>query len=278
MADLVGLENRTVIVAGAGAGGIGEAVTVVLGQLGASVVALDHDGDRLAGTVRSSQAAQVPCRGIVVDVCDRAQVRDVVSAVAAEGPPLHGLVHVVGGLPLSQWSRFVDYDLEVFDQVMRLNLSSTVTMSQAVALALVAGDIGGSIVHIASVSGLVATPYGAPYGAAKAAIISLTKTMAVELGAHRIRVNAVAPGTVSPGGADPVDDASRSAIPLRRRGVGADIGGAAAYLLSDLSAFVSGQVIAVDGGSSVKPSYLDDDDFPVFVPGHRLRQRVLGLE
>jgi len=102
-------------------------------------------------------------------------------------------------------------------------------------------------------------------------------SMAVELGAASIRVNAVAPGTiVTSKSADPEDDAGRAAIPLGRRGQPRDIAGAVLFLLSDLATFVSGQVLAVDGASSVKPSYLDETGIPVFLRDPSIRARITG--
>jgi NAD(P)-dependent dehydrogenase (short-subunit alcohol dehydrogenase family) len=184
---------------------------------------------------------------------------------------------VVGGLPRDRWHRFADYPVAWFDEVLRTNLLSTVLTSQATVRALLEQGTGGSIVHITSLSGLAASPYATPYGAAKAAIINLTMSMAVELGAAGIRVNAVAPGTiVTTKSADPEDDAGRAAIPLGRRGHPRDIAGAVLYLLSDLATFVSGQVLAVDGGSSVKPSYLDEVGIPIFMKDPALRSRITG--
>jgi NAD(P)-dependent dehydrogenase (short-subunit alcohol dehydrogenase family) len=110
--------------------------------------------------------------------------------------------------------------------------------------------------------------------------MSLTRTAAVELGPLGIRVNAVAPGSVrtpkseahNPPSAE--SDAERAAVPLRRRGKPADIASAALFFLSDHAAWVTGQVLAVDGGSSARPSFLDADDVPVFVRDPSLRARL----
>jgi len=275
----MGLENRTVVVVGAGAGGIGEAVVTLLGRLGCSVVAVDHDEARLRGTLAASAAGPMPCRGIVADALDAERIREVVAAAADSGPPLYGLVDVVGGLAPSQWGRVLDTAPRSFDEVIELNLNSTLYSSQAVAAALVDSGAPGSIVHIGSISGMDAAPFNASYGAAKAAVMSLTRTMAVELGSYGIRVNAVAPGTVARAGASIDAETARLAratIPLGRQGAPDDIAGAVAWLLSELSTFVTGQVITVDGGSSIKPSYLDEQDLPVFVRSAQLRTRLLG--
>ena len=214
-------------------------------------------------------------RFIVVDVRDADAVAEAVEA----GPPLHGLVHVAGGLQLDQWSALLDLAPATFDEVIRLNLASAFVTSRAVAARLVDQGRGGSIVHIASIAGLSAMPFGAPYAAAKAGMVALMRTAALEWGPLGIRVNAVAPGTVrvprnesesSP--ADTVDE--RAAIPLGRRGHPDDIAGAVLFLLSDLAGFITGQVLAVDGGSSARPSYLDAANLPVFVRDPGLRSRL----
>ena len=136
--------------------------------------------------------------------------------------------------------------------------------------------------HIASIAGLSAMPFGAPYAAAKAGMMALTRTAALEWGPLGIRVNAVAPGTIRTARNRDTSSAEeraeeRDAIPLGRRGRPEDIAAAVLFLLSDLAGFVTGQVLAVDGGSSVRPSYLGGDNLPIFVQDSALRTR-LGLE
>ena len=152
--------------------------------------------------------------------------------------------------------------------------------TQAVARRLVAAGSGGSIVVISSISGTQAMPFGAPYAAAKAGILALVRTAALELGPQGVRVNAVAPGTIrtahSERGTLTVDSPEEQlAIPLRRRGAPADIAGAVLYLMSDLASFVTGHTLVVDGGSSARPSFLDADNVPVFVRDAELRAALL---
>jgi NAD(P)-dependent dehydrogenase (short-subunit alcohol dehydrogenase family) len=136
-------------------------------------------------------------------------------------------------------------------------------------------------VAIASVAGLSAMPFGAAYSAAKAGLMSLTRTAALEWGSSAIRVNAVAPGTIrtpkNPSGATTTDTPpERAAIPLGRRGSPDDIGAAALFLLSGMATWITGQILAVDGGSSARPSFLDADNLPVFVRDPDVRQRILN--
>ncbi len=272
----LGLENRVVVVAGAGGGGIGTAVCRLLGEAGASVVALDRDPDRLAVSETVLREVGARYQAVVTDVRDAAQVDD---AVRAAPGPLHGLVHVAGGLALDEWAPLLATTPDTFAAIVQLNLQSAFLTSRAVAARLVDEGSPGSIVHLASIAGLSALPFGAGYAAAKAGLIGLTRTAALEWGPHGIRVNAVAPGTVrTPRNQAEAHDedtaAERAAIPLGRRGEPADIAGAVLFLLSDLAAFVSGHVLVVDGGSSVRPSYLDAENLPVFVKDAGLRARL----
>ena len=148
-------------------------------------------------------------------------------------------------------------------------------MSHCVADAAIAAGLRASFVHVASIVALEAMPFGATYAMAKAALLSLARTQALEWGASGLRVNTVAAGTIRTpraGATDP--DLDRRVLPLGRRGTPDDIAGAALFLLSDLAAWITGQVIAVDGGASIKPGYLDDDGLPVFVTDEDLRARL----
>jgi NAD(P)-dependent dehydrogenase (short-subunit alcohol dehydrogenase family) len=182
----------------------------------------------------------------------------------------------VGGGPLPVWSSLLDYDVAEFDRSLALNLRSALLVSQAFARACVNSGIRASIVCTSSISGLGASPYHAAYGAAKAALCQLVQTMAVEWGPRGIRVNAIAPGTIATPrasiSADPQRD--RAAIPLGRRGEPEEIAGAALFLLSDLSSYVSGQTLVVDGGATAKFGFLGADGLPVFMEHPAILERL----
>ena len=280
MTDIdLGVEGRTVVVAGAGGDGIGTGVSTLLVRCGATVLGLDVDRDALALTERAvgdDAARFVP---MVADVTDESAVDRALDALDGL-PPVLGSVHVVGGMPFADWSTITSMPAARFAAVVELNLQSSFVTTQAVARRLVDTDAGGSIVLISSISGVQAMPFGAPYAAAKAGILAFVRTAALELGPLGVRINAVAPGTIrtahSEQGTPSVDSPEEQrALPLRRRGTPSDIAGAVLYLLSDLAAFVTGHTLVVDGGSSARPSFLDDDNVPVFVRDARLRSRLL---
>jgi NAD(P)-dependent dehydrogenase (short-subunit alcohol dehydrogenase family) len=258
----LGLQGRRIVVVGAGGGGIGTGIVRMLEEAGAVPVGIDID----------------PAQGyLVADAADEASLE----AALADAGELDGLVHVVGGLPTARWDRVVDQSTESWNEVLTRNLITATVSMRVVARRLVAARRPGSIVCIASVTGLDGMPFGSPYAAAKAAVLSLTKTAAVELGPAGIRVNAVAVGTIrvpqnktrAPSTDTP---ATIAALPLGRRGTPEDVAGPVLFLLSDLAAFVTGSVLTADGGASARPAYADGDNLPVFVPEGELRSRLTG--
>lgn len=251
----------------------------MLAAAGALVIGVDNRVEAL--TDFTAVTSEVDGREHPALVADLREPADVERVVAAAGDELYGLVHVAGGMGPPQWSGLMDMDPEVFDAVMDLNLRTMMLTTTATARRLRELGRGGSIVALSSVAGLSAMPFGAPYAAAKSALMSLVRTEALEWGSLGIRVNAVAPGTVRTpkslrGNPNPPPDtpAEAAAVPLGRRGSGADIAGAVLFLLSDLSDWITGQVLAVDGGSSARPSFLGDDNLPVFVRDDALRARL----
>jgi NAD(P)-dependent dehydrogenase (short-subunit alcohol dehydrogenase family) len=276
--ERLSLAGRAVLVSGAGGGGIGTAACEAVAEAGGDVAGFDVDARALeepGERVRKLGRRFVAIQG---DATRADGARAAVAAALRGLGALHGLVNVVGGGPLPAWSSLLEYDERAFDANLTLNLKSALLMSQAVARALVAGGARGSIVCLASISGLGASPYHAAYGAAKAAICQLVQTMAVEWGPHGIRVNAIAPGTISTPRSTSTRDPERDrrAIPLARRGEPGEIAAAALFLLSDLASYVTGQTLVVDGGATAKYAFLGPDDLPVFMDHPEILARIKG--
>jgi NAD(P)-dependent dehydrogenase (short-subunit alcohol dehydrogenase family) len=253
--DLFRLDGRTAIVTGGGRG-LGEYMARGLAEAGASVVLCSRKAEACAGVAEEireggGKAIALPC-----DVANERDIERVVaSAEEAFGPPdiLINNSGATWGAPPEEMP------LEKFDQVMAVNVRGTFLMSVAVAKRLKAAARGGSIINIASVAAFVGGRPGllqtAGYTASKGAVISLTRELAGSWSDRGVRVNAIAPGwfptRMSRAVLDKAGDRVLASIPLGRYGEPSDIQGAALFLASDASAFVTGQTIIVDGGQTI---------------------------
>ncbi len=268
------LGGATVVVAGAGGGGIGTFTCKAVVDAGAKLVAVDNRPDALEKL--DSLADSVV--KVEADLTAEDAPATIVGAALDAHGRIDGLINVAGGTTIDDFGPLMGIDHPGWDRVMTNNLRYVAFLNREVARAMIDSGSGGAMVNISSVSSLASQPYLAAYGAAKAAINSLTRTMALEWGAHGIRVNAVAPGTISTprAGDDESVEAARRAIPLRRRGRPAEIAAAAVFLLGPQASYITGQVLAVDGGMSVKPAMLDGDNLPLFVTSPAARARMTG--
>ena len=281
MIDLLKLDGRIVVVSGAGGGGIGTTVTRMAAEAGATVIAVSRSKENL-----DQHVAPLAQQGLaVVPVAADAATDDGIAAVIhharrTEGD-LYGLVNVAGGAEPSTWMPSTRVNRDDWRELFAANLETTFFMSQAVAAELRAGNLPGSIVSISSISGINTAPFHIAYGTAKAAIVSMTRTMAVELAADNIRVNAVAPGVTETAasrtytGDDP--DRDRRAIAMGRRGQPEEQAGAILFLLSDLSSYITGQTLLVDGGISLKWSHLGADNTSLFLKDESFRAAIKEL-
>jgi NAD(P)-dependent dehydrogenase (short-subunit alcohol dehydrogenase family) len=249
----VKLADRTYVVTGA-ASGIGRAAALRLVDEGANVGLVDLDADAAAAV---AQASADPARTLVTtaDVSREADVVAAVDATEARFGTLHGTVTSAGIFDPADLTAIGDADLETFDRVISVNLRGTFLTLRAVLPRL---GSGGAAVTIASTAGLRGHGMGAAYTSSKGAVVALTRLAAVQYGPAGVRVNCVCPGATSGEGMgstflDPeFAEAMTRDVPLRRVGAAVELAATIATLLSDDTSYLSGQVIAVDGGATVR--------------------------
>jgi NAD(P)-dependent dehydrogenase (short-subunit alcohol dehydrogenase family) len=249
--EFTGLNSAIVPVTG-GASGIGLAVCKRLRALGAQPLLLDSNSDQLERALDEVYTdGDGSHRGYVVDVADADAVDSCFAKISKE----HGLVtHAVANAGISNPHSMLDLTNDNWHSVINVNLNGTFYFCRAAARQMVHNK-RGAIVSTASIGGLFARERYSAYGASKGAIVQLTRTMALEFGPSGIRVNAVAPGLVdtpiqTKNAATINATAERSA--LKRVAAPEEIANVIAFLLSDLSSFVTGQTIVADGGLSIR--------------------------
>ena len=245
------LAGRAALVTGA-ARGIGRAIALTFAAFGADVVLVDRDEEPLDEAAREVEALGRRALVALLDVRDPEAVQVMADSVSTEFPALHVLVNNAGG---TYAAPFVASKPKGDETLVRENLLSAVWVTRAL-LPLLAD--GASVINVSSIEARRAAPEFALYAAAKAGLESLTRTLALELGDRRIRVNAIAPDVIpTPGVGDLAD---LPVTPLGRHGSVDDVAGAALYLATPLSAFVTGAVLAVDGGNAAAGGWRRDDD------------------
>jgi 3-oxoacyl-[acyl-carrier protein] reductase len=261
-ASFFGLTDKKALVVGGGQG-MGESTALFLARAGCDVALVDVVSERADAVGRQVAALGRRAFTVAGDVLDDGQIPRIVAEAEANLGGLDLMVSIVGA---AVWGSLLDTTAEVWDQQMHLNLRYFFLVAKQVAESLVRRDQPGAIVGIASVDGQRAAPMRGVYGAAKAGLISLVQTMAVEWAPHRIRVNAIAPGhIVTPRLYDTPQRAelySGSLLPMRHRGTPDDIGRAALFLGSDMARYITGTTLDVDGG------LLAANLFPRGLPGN----------
>jgi NAD(P)-dependent dehydrogenase (short-subunit alcohol dehydrogenase family) len=250
--QLFSLAGKKALVTGASRG-IGQVIAVAFARAGADVALAARTQAGLAGTAAAvrdlgRQAVEIPA-----DLTSRDAAEEVVKVAIKELGQLDIVVNNAGGS--SFVTPFLDMRQSGWDKVLRLNLDATMWICQVAGAHMTARG-GGSVINVASVAGLAGAPFLAPYGAAKAAVVSLTKTLAVEWGRSGVRINALCPGWTatdlnrvmwdSPdGGAATIIN-----VPMARWGRAEEMAGPAVFLASDASSFMTGQVLVIDGGQT----------------------------
>jgi 3-oxoacyl-[acyl-carrier protein] reductase len=245
------LTDRTAIVTGGGQG-IGKGICLALAQAGANIAVAEIDPATARATAREVEALGRKSVAIPTDVSSHDQVGAMVRQTVEAFGSIDILVNNAGGGITAHAT--LEMSEDAWDSVVDLNLKSVFLCCQAVARVMI-GQKKGNIVNIASMAGLGPYATGMHYGAAKAGVINMTQSLAVMLGPHNIRVNAVAPGgIVTESSAKTVyerypelAERRRKAVPLGRLGKPEDIAWVVVFLASDASGYVDGQVIRVDG-------------------------------
>jgi 3-oxoacyl-[acyl-carrier protein] reductase len=268
------LTDKVAIITGGGQG-IGKGVALTFARFGANVVIADRNaklGDSAAAEIRALGRKGL---AITTDVKDFEQVKAMVDRTVKELGGVDILVNNAGGqIP----HPFLEMGPDRWRRAVDLNLMGMVHCTDAVVRAMIAGKRRGSIINISSIEGSRAVPGYSIYGACKAGMDNFAKTGALEFGDYGIRINSIAPDVIDTGlitdlRKDENNALVRSAIPLGRLGTVDEVGGAAVFLASDLSSYVTGITLFVDGGTWAAGGWKHEGDSWTLFPGMRMGPR-----
>lgn len=249
--ELFGLKGKTALILGGGYG-MGEQCALWLARAGCDIIVADILPERAAAVAAKVRGLGRRAHAAVGDMCEQAVVDSVLPEAEAALGGIDILISIIGE---AGWFSVLDTTLEDWKYDQRRNLDYFFLGAQYAARSMVKRGVAGRICAIASVDGMQASPMHGAYGAAKAGLISLVKTLAIELGPDGIRVNCVAPGMtktprvtarVSPEALDA--NAREMGIPLGRAGAIHEVAQAILFLVSDMSAYITGVTLPVDGG------------------------------
>ncbi|HET8710230.1 MAG TPA: SDR family oxidoreductase [Spongiibacteraceae bacterium] len=262
LVDKIALTDQVAIITGGG-GGIGRAIALAFAQAGANIVIADIVAERCEETAARVRELGRDALAIPTDVTDTEQIRAMIDSAHTQFGRIDILVNNAGGVAPKP---FIEQSERAWRRAIDLNLVSMLAATSFATPYIIEGKRGGAIINIASIEASRAAPYFSVYAACKAGMLNFTRSLALELGEHGIRVNAIAPDyTVTPGLSGnitgPVDpatwikpspaqaDATARRIPLGRPGIDTECGNVAVFLASKMSEYVTGTVIPVDGGT-----------------------------
>ncbi len=251
---MINLEGKTALVTGGGAG-MGRAIAEALGAYGVKVAVAEIKQERADAVRKALDDAKVDNLVEVVDVRDTAQVAALAKKVEAKFGGLDILVNNVGDF-MGIVGTFADSTEDQWDTLYQVNLKQIFVVTHAMLPLMRKSGNGGSIINVSSIEAFRGIPGGVVYGAYKAGITGFTQSLAVELGPEGIRVNTIAPETTDTEQVQVTNwtnpkymDHTERWIPLGRFGVPKDAAGCAVFLASDLSGWVTGTTIHMDGGA-----------------------------
>lgn len=242
------LTNKNVIITGC-ARGIGKSILTLFAENNCNVFACARKQTEEFDELCCNLSKDNFVKPVYFDFSDNDQIKVAIKQIMANKIPIHGLVNNAG---ITYNMLFQMTSLDKLKEIFNVNFFSQFVFTQYVSKLMVKQKFG-SIVNISSTAGINGTSGKSAYGASKAAFISLTKTMAIELGEYNIRVNSIAPGLtetdmVFDSMSDDIINTTIKTTKLNRIGKPVDIANTALYLISDLSSYLTGQIIKVDGG------------------------------
>src|ERR1041385_6654607 len=251
--QLFDLAGRVAVVTG-GNGGIGRGIALGLAGAGASVAVLGRNEQKNQQVLSELKAIGVPCTAVKIDVTDRAALEPALRGIESKLGSIDILVNNAGNVSLS--GGVLNETAEDWDNVIETQLNAVFLLSKLEAKSMMSRR-SGKIINIGSMYSFFGSGLIPSYSAAKGAIVQLTKSMAIELAAHNIQVNAIAPGWIetdmtAPVKSMPLNDEILARTPAGRWGQPEELAGTAVYLASRASDFVTGTTIRVDGGFAIR--------------------------
>ncbi len=252
--DDVLLTGQVAIISGGGQG-LGEAMGRAFARFGAMVVLLDRQKQKAAAVAKSIENDGYEALGLEVDVRDTVQMDQALQATLERFGQVDILVNNAAGV---RQAPFVDLDTDKWRRQIETNFGALFAPTEIITRHMVKAGRGGNILNISSIEGLRAAPMFSTYAACKAGMVSLTRTLAIELSDHAIRVNCLAPDIIDTPGINffsegqrgfVMDEAFKRYVPLKRIGTPDEFAAAAIFLCSKMASYITGVTLSVDGGT-----------------------------